>query len=189
MGTYSIELAHLLMAASSEVDVVAKLSCKQIAPESNPHNIANYASTILSAEPNFTSLAVVVPRFGLTLKPWSLWTVTNPPLWWKAYNGVKHHRDIQFHDANLKNCLNAMAALFSITTYYYELCRRTPIMLGDGARIETPSPLESDHGRRSMAAWMQPKSELFRLRSLAGDLAERDEGSIITSEEGEGGEA
>jgi hypothetical protein len=32
--TYSIELAHLLFAAASEADVIAKLLCKQLDPPS-----------------------------------------------------------------------------------------------------------------------------------------------------------
>jgi hypothetical protein len=32
LGVFSIELAHLLFAAASEVDVVAKLLCAEIAP-------------------------------------------------------------------------------------------------------------------------------------------------------------
>src|SRR5438132_12157267 len=39
---FSIELAHLLFAAASEVDVVAKLLCKQIAPGASPKNINDY---------------------------------------------------------------------------------------------------------------------------------------------------
>jgi hypothetical protein len=178
-STYSIELAHLLMAAASEVDVVAKLVCRRIKPDINARNIANYASIILPAEPKLTSLAVTVPRFGLTLKPWSSWTATHPPLWWNAYNGVKHHRDTQFTDACLKHCLNSVAALFSITIYYYALSRQSTITFGDGTKVKTGSPLETEYGRRSLTSSLQPKPELFRLRSSLGDFAEENEGSII----------
>ena len=40
-GTYSIELARLLMAAASEVDVVAKLACVQIDPKAAVEGIGH----------------------------------------------------------------------------------------------------------------------------------------------------
>ena len=44
--TYSIELAHLLFAAASEADVIAKLLCKQIDPQQSPVNIDGYKPVI-----------------------------------------------------------------------------------------------------------------------------------------------
>jgi hypothetical protein len=175
--TFSIELAHLLMAASSEVDVIAKLVCEQIQPNRNPRNILNYASIILPVEPKLASLTVMIPRFGVTLRPWVSWTATKPPLWWTAYNNVKHQRDTKFPDANLGHCLNAMAGLFSLTIYYYALLRQRTIEIGD-KKIKTANQLTSDSGRRSLMAYLRPGPELFTLRSLLGESAEKNEGSV-----------
>jgi hypothetical protein len=175
--TFSIELAHLLMAASSEVDVIAKLVCEQIQPNRNPRNILNYASIILPVEPKLASLTVIIPRFGVTLRPWISWTATKPPQWWTAYNNVKHRRDAKFPDANLGHCLNAMAGLFSLTIYYYALLRQRTIEIGD-KKIKTANQLTTDSGRRSLMEYLRPGPELFTLRSLLGESAEKNEGSV-----------
>ena len=163
--TYSIELARLIMAAAAEVDVVAKLVCKKLDPTSRPRNINGYASVILQADGRrrkvsaLTALTVLIPRYGLTLKPWISWTREAPPLWWTAYNKVKHHRDTRFKDANLGNALNTVSALFSLTIYHYALDYRK-------------HPLDSDDGRKSLLARLQPQAQLFYLRSITGDIAE-----------------
>ena len=60
-----------------------------------------------------------IPRFGLELNPWSNWNAEDNPIWWRSHTKVKHHRDIHFNQANLKNTLNAMAALNIVILYYY----------------------------------------------------------------------
>src|SRR5947207_537638 len=71
--TYSIELAHLLLAASSEVDVIAKGICEFLEPTSPAENINQYQGIIRRKLPEFSKELVYVPRFSLTLKPWSNW--------------------------------------------------------------------------------------------------------------------
>ncbi len=41
-------------------------------------------------------------------------TFKRPPQWWNAYNSVKHSDFEKFHEGNLENCLNALAALASL---------------------------------------------------------------------------
>jgi len=43
-----------------------------------------------------------------------------PPIWWQDHNKVKHHRDKHFPKANLKNCVNSIAALFVAVLHLYE---------------------------------------------------------------------
>jgi hypothetical protein len=155
-STYSIELARVLLAASSEIDVIAKLVCQQCDPDALPKNINDYARIILETRPDFIKLTAVIPRFGITLQPWISWTAKNSPEWWKAYNGVKHERDLRFRDASLGHCLNSVAALFLLTSFHYAC------MYG--------YTLKDDHQRKSLRIRLQPESELFRLRSTLGDF-------------------
>src|SRR5687768_10881436 len=71
--TYSIELAHLLLASASEVDVIAKGICVFLEPTTRAENIYNYQAIIRRNLPEFVKEVVYVPRFNLTLKPWSNW--------------------------------------------------------------------------------------------------------------------
>lgn len=119
MATYSIEFAHLLFAAASEVDVVAKLLCKQLAPAEPRNNIDHYRTALTSRQPEIATTQVLVPRYALTLTPWDNWSNGQNPFWWRSYNNVKHERDAYYQEATLKNALNALAALMTMTFYHY----------------------------------------------------------------------
>lgn len=111
-STYSIELARLLMTATAEVDVVAKILCKAIDKKRDARKINVYRDVLLKAVPMLPQSKVDMPRFGMTLQPWSSWVENgNPPDWWQDNNKVKHYRTEHFHRANLKNVLNATTAL------------------------------------------------------------------------------
>lgn len=148
LPTFSIELAHLLFAAASEVDVVAKALCKTVTPNARCKNIDNYKSIITKALPDFALTEVTIPRYGLTLTPWESWEKGGNPDWWKSYNNIKHERDKHFNEATLKNTLNAMAALLVITFEYYHcaLYHMTPGVGPDATVIH-----------------LQPEPSLFRL--------------------------
>ncbi|MCC4601921.1 hypothetical protein [Xanthomonas melonis] len=109
---YSTEIARLLMAASSEVDVLAKLVCKSISSSSQASSIGRYQAELTAAYPTIHKALTIIPRFGIELHPLSTWeNPQSPPLWWSATNKVKHHRSKHFEQATLVNLLNAMAAL------------------------------------------------------------------------------
>lgn len=117
--TYSIELAHLLFAAASEADVVAKLVCAYIDPTAKVGNIDQYKAVLMKGIPSLPTTKVYVPRYGLTLEPWSNWGGPTNPDWWRSYNNVKHERSAHFNQATLKNALNALAGLMVLTCFYY----------------------------------------------------------------------
>ena len=120
-STYSIEFVHLLLAASSEVDVVAKMLCKKIDKSRRPRKIDSYRDIIVGPFPNLPTFEAQIPKHNLTsLTPWENWQdEKTSPLWWRSYNNVKHQRNEKFSDANLKNVLNAFAGLFCLLNYYY----------------------------------------------------------------------
>lgn len=119
--SYSIELAHLFLAASSEIDVVLKELCKLIEPRKQRKNIDDYRKIIKSSLSVLSEDKVKINRFGLTLHPWENWITDENPSWWKSYNNVKHERNNYFNEANLKNTLNAMAGLYLCVFYYYKM--------------------------------------------------------------------
>lgn len=117
---YSLELARILFAAASEVDVVAKQLCQRLNAESRADNINRYKQEILAVYPQLVASEVSLPKFGLALTPWEQWGKDRNPIWWKAYNEVKHQRHTHFPSANLKNALNAVAALFALLLFFYD---------------------------------------------------------------------
>lgn len=117
--TYSQELARLLIASASEVDVLLKGLCEQLEPAANADNIGRYEAIIRHKLPQVFDFKLQIPRWGLELTPWVDWTANNPPLWWTACNKVKHHRDTEYKRANLKHALNSIGALFIVNLYFH----------------------------------------------------------------------
>ncbi|WP_394809320.1 hypothetical protein [Nitrosomonas sp.] len=125
-SVYSIELAHLLFAAASEVDIVAKLLSERVAPAMPRGNINEYKAVLLSAIPDLPTAEVFVSRYGLSFKPWLNWAGTDNPVWWRSYNNVKHERDAYFQEATLKNSLDALGALLLLTFHLYSRVLAVP---------------------------------------------------------------
>ena len=73
---FSIEISRILLASAAEVDVVCKQICKNLNPASKAWRIHQYQNEILSAFPAIPDFVVLLPRYGLSLKPWQNWSVT-----------------------------------------------------------------------------------------------------------------
>lgn len=71
--------------------------------------MTNYKSHILSDYPEIVTQKVIVINTAIELTPYENWTNVSLA-WWKAYNSVKHSR--QLNQASMENILNALAALF-----------------------------------------------------------------------------
>ena len=120
-GCFSVEIARILLASGAEVDVVCKQLCNQINSQSSADNINLYRNELKDAFPDIPQFEVWLPRFGLTFKPWDAWNKNNGvPLWWTANNKIKHNRDAEYHQASLKNALNAVAGLYVVVLYLYK---------------------------------------------------------------------
>lgn len=118
--TYSIEFSRIIMAASAEIDTTAKELCSLINSNETTKNIRQYANCIHPKYPNIPGVVIAIPRYGLKTKPWEDWSNIRSPDWWHGYNALKHDRVNEFKKANLKNALNAVAGLLSITLYFHK---------------------------------------------------------------------
>jgi len=120
LGTYSIELTHILLSASSEIDVIMKQLCAMVSPGQNADNINDYKAIIQGHLVPFINEEISIVRYGLTYKPWDNWLGTQNPNWWRSYNNVKHQRNNHFNEANLQNTINAVGALLITVVYFYK---------------------------------------------------------------------
>lgn len=126
MAAYSNELAKLLLLVGSEVDVVAKMLCKQTPEPGELGGILDYQSCLTAAFVGIDKSEVSISRYGLVFTPWEQWQTANTsPDWWRAYNKVKHSRDVHFVLANLGNVVEAICGLLILLKYHYRL-ERTP---------------------------------------------------------------
>ena len=116
-ATYSIEMAHLLLSISSEVDVVSKALCSEIDHSAKAGGIKDYRKLIPQKYPEIRDEPVFLPRYNLSFKPWHSWHDDKIPEWWHAYNKVKHQRGEYFSKANLQNVINSISGLFVVIFY------------------------------------------------------------------------
>jgi len=141
-NSYSIELAHLLMASTSEVDVLLKEICISGNKKRNM-GIHDYRKFFQDTDEwdiskkAFINNLVLLPRYNLHFDPWKDWRYgrENAPEWWDANNNIKHDRGTQFHQANLLNVLNSVSALLAVNLYLIRSRNKDLIKLG---RIEPP---------------------------------------------------
>lgn len=117
---YSVEFARIIMAASAEVDTVAKELCKLIDPNSQAKNIVEYAGVILGRYSNLINVEISIPRYELKIKPWDGWSNNSSPDWWQSYNKIKHDRTAHFSRANLINSVKSVSGLLLLLLYYYK---------------------------------------------------------------------
>jgi hypothetical protein len=140
MGTYSLELARILLATASEVDVVAKLLARSLDRASRAETIDGYKAVIKQNFPHISGFKVFMPRYGLDFTPWENWRGDENPDWWRANNKVKHERDANFSRANLTNVLNALSGLILLLIVYAKVrgiqeFRPAPHLLIPDARL------------------------------------------------------
>lgn len=148
LNCYSIEFAHLLLSASSEVDTLAKCICAIVKPDAKAGNIDDYRKIITDAEKNeilgfvkkdgkhpvagekyahkLSDLKVCIPRYNLACVPWKSWGQEENPDWWRSYNKVKHERNRYFNQATLRNTLFALAALLAMNYVYCRVANSDP---------------------------------------------------------------
>jgi hypothetical protein len=69
--TYSAHLVRLYLAIGSEIDVVAKLLCRQIDSQKRPERINQYRPVITGRYPKLQDLQIHVRGTSITLTPWS----------------------------------------------------------------------------------------------------------------------
>lgn len=140
---FSIELAHLLLASSSETDVVLKKLCLQLDPYQKPKKIYQYMEIVCAYLPEMADEEVFISRFGRSTKPWINFKTNEVPFWWTSYNKVKHQRGEHFPQANLRNVINSIGALLVANFYLYRFLLQLNSLNDVGHKLRPASKLAS----------------------------------------------
>lgn len=84
-------------------------------------NINTYRQRILEVYPEIVNQKVKIMNSNLEIYPFMIWNTRNDETdnnnnesWWTGYNKIKHSRTSSYKEANLKNTLYALAALYLI---------------------------------------------------------------------------
>lgn len=116
MSTYSLELVNQLLTLGSELDVFMKVICNL--NQNDEHHIGEYRPIILKKYPQIQNQEVQFLNDYIT--PFKNWEniAAKKLYWWKAYNLVKHGREYNFKQGNLKMVSHSLAALYILEKYY-----------------------------------------------------------------------
>lgn len=118
-STYSIDFVNQIQMIGSEIDVIMK-SMSGFSSDDRKC-ITDYAKKILADYSDIVDREV--KSRDILCKPFEGWSVENAASslpWWDAYNHVKHGRDGNFKEANLKNTLYSLMALYLLEKLYYK---------------------------------------------------------------------
>ena len=117
---YSLEFAKIIVLVCTEVDSVMNQICYELSGETQGE-IKEYKGIILEYIPKIVTAKVTIPRWNKTIRPFSRWN-KGPLAWWKTYTDVKHWRSIEFKQANYKNAVVTLSALYLLILYLADIC-------------------------------------------------------------------
>lgn len=118
-NTYSNEYAALLQMIGAELDSFFKVYCKFGASEIK--NISDYYQFVTTDYPEILTQEIRVRSADLTFRPFEGWNgiqAKQSLFWWLAFDNIKHSRTTNRKDANQKNTVYALSALFLLEMKY-----------------------------------------------------------------------
>lgn len=166
-GVHSLEISRVLFAACAECEIVLKEIVRLSGVDPVPLKFPGLRTHFRSHHPHFAAEVARIPRYELGSDPWENWRdnpqspfptfagiareqwdgcrASGTPVWWTAYNKVKHQRVTHYQAGNLSNAIDAVAALFTAVTYLHKAVN---------------FPLEPTF--RNTLRTLSPRAELFR---------------------------
>ncbi|AZQ43791.1 hypothetical protein [Nonlabens ponticola] len=120
-SSYSIEFTRLLLSSCAEIDVILKHICKKLTSSSKADNIYKYQKDLIIKLPDLFTESVFIGSNLNPIKPYEGWSSSKAPNWWTIHNKVKYERNEFYYEANLKNVLESISALFIAVHYYYKI--------------------------------------------------------------------
>ena len=144
--TFSEAYLKLILQICSEIDITLKFFCRLLDENFNGKKIFEYAQCIKSKYSKLFDQTVENMNLKEKIVPLkNLRNDTSKIDWWRVYNKIKHNRtdivkigsisQVSYKFANLKNTINALAALYQILmNIYYQLAKE------EKEEILTPLP-------------------------------------------------
>lgn len=114
--SYSIKFRSIISQACSEIDIIFKLICGF--PLDERKELDDYFGYFQMNHQEFITTEISLPLYNINnISPWLDWKKGVPPSFWTANNKLKHQGTLE--QANLKNSLFSLAALFTLLLAYY----------------------------------------------------------------------
>lgn len=128
--SFSNEYALLLQSIGAELDNFFKVYCDFSAQDRKTIN--DYCSFILSDYPDIVNQKVLIPERDIELQSYCGWNTSQPSkslMFWDSFCKIKHSRYENIQEANQKNVLDALAALYLLEMKYLsKIAQKEPDM-------------------------------------------------------------
>ena len=117
-GVFSVKITSLLSWISAECEGSAKILAKRAGLKINGKKcFFNYMKNLSGKYKKMTSAEIEIiwpfQNFSQSkVKPFENLAIGKNPVWFNAYNKVKHDRENNIKDGNLKNVIDSLAGLF-----------------------------------------------------------------------------
>lgn len=118
-GTFSNEYAFLLQSVGAELDNFFKVYCGF--PLSERKSINDYCSFVLDDYPEIANQKLITQDENIEFTPYQGWNKEKPSkslFFWDKFCKIKHSRRENIKEANLKNVLYALGALYLLEMKY-----------------------------------------------------------------------
>jgi hypothetical protein len=115
LATYGHEIRNLLIIACTEVEAQCKavLDANAYRPIGKRHTTADYVKLAKAMRLQGYSVQLVACPWLAPIKPFAGWHQRQPTKslpWYAAYNAVKHDREANFREAQLRHAISAVCA-------------------------------------------------------------------------------
>lgn len=152
-ATFSPEITKIYLASASEFDIVSKNICLMYCEGEGDYDKLGGRYTCMKEKMHLFKEEVFIHKYDLSFKPFEDWSLGQAPAWWTKYNKVKHHRDSNYRDGNLGNCLNCMSGLFLACIEYSTYDKH----------VHEDGTVTEDFFLKEYLSRVLPDTDLFRL--------------------------
>ena len=118
-GTYSNEYAALMQMIGGELDSFFKVYCGYAPTDFK--KISDYYTYLMQDYPDVLNQKINVRSADIVFQPFAGWDGTRAKQslpWWMAFDNIKHSRAVNKRDANQKNTLYLLGALYLLEMKY-----------------------------------------------------------------------
>lgn len=120
-NVHSFEFYKIIMLSCVEIESAFKQMCNAIDPSEKIGNMSDYKRMILGRYPKICECEVVVSRWhARAICPFEDWDKGRLK-WWETYQAIKHNRFTDIMQANYKNAVYSLAALYVLILYLYKI--------------------------------------------------------------------
>jgi hypothetical protein len=125
LNVYSIHMAELLLRIGAECENIIKSIAEKYQITVKKRKMSDIINELCSNKIEFHTKEISIIwdycfLSDINLIPFNTWEKENSinPVWYKAYNDIKHNRNnTNLENANFKNIINGLAGLFILNLY------------------------------------------------------------------------